>query len=94
MMKRLIVSSTYLYDGPVYRFGRNIGTFKIETDASSIGRAKSNILYRIKQELDLDRRCKVEIIDSHIKEVAKIDKEEIEEVEDNEKFEQLSLFDM
>ena len=64
-MKR-IITSTYKYDGPAYRFGKNIGNFKIETEAPTKGRAKSNILYRIKQELNLDRKQQLEIIDSRI----------------------------
>ena len=92
-MKR-VINSTYVYDGPVYRFGTNIGNFKVETEAPTIGRAKSNILYRIKQTIGLDRKAKIEIIDSRISEISNDNQKEIEDIKDTDENEQLVLFNM
>ena len=92
-MKRILLS-TYVYDGPAYRFGQNIGNFKIETEATTPGRAKSNVLYRIKQDIGLDRTAKIEIIDSRVVKVEYDDREIADDVIDNEESAQLSLFDV
>lgn len=91
-MKKVLLS-TYVYEGPVYRFGNYVKDYKLETEAPTKGRAKSNILYRIKQDMGLDRTAKIEIIDSRILEILDETREEIRDnIRDNMP-EQLSLFD-
>ena len=63
-MKRIISSKiyqTYIYDGPVYRFEEYIGNCKFETTAQTVGEAKRNIQYKIKQSLNLVKNAKIDI---------------------------------
>lgn len=70
-MKRRIISSKmlfeFVYEGPAFRFDRYVGDFYIETTAVSFGKAKSNVLGRIKKELNLDYTAKLSIDENFLK---------------------------
>jgi len=61
---------TYTYSGPVYRFEKYSGeSGLIETSAISLSKAKSNIIYRIKQKMNLVVNTNLTIDENKIKEV-------------------------
>ncbi len=52
----------YQYDGPVMCFGRLIATkWHGETVASSESKAKSNLLYQAKKQLNLTANSKIQL---------------------------------
>lgn len=61
----------YSYNGLVYKFGRVIGEIKepIYTDAPSIEKAKSNIIYRIKKLYGYTSNSKLEIDEDNLIEI-------------------------
>lgn len=65
-----IIEKIYQYKGPVYRFDKYIGDSKlIETNAVSLKKAKSNIIYKIKMSLNLPANSNLSIDEKKIKEV-------------------------
>ena len=87
-MKRLILANTqhlYFYRGPVYRFGKDVSSEleldrdPVRTMAKTQSEAKRNIVYKLKQRLNLDpKRTKIEIQDDLIDEVL----DEVEQTND------------
>lgn len=62
----------YSYNGPVFLFDKFIATVNITTWANTPGRAHSNILYQIKDQLGYQPSVKLKIVKNQIK------KEELE----------------
>ena len=61
---------TYTYNGPVYRFGKYSGkSGTITTLAVSLIKAKSNIIFRIKKQMNLNNNTNLTIDENKIKEV-------------------------
>ena len=60
----------YQYNGPVYRFDNYIGNSGlIKTSAKSNDKAKSNIIYKLKEKMKLSRNTNLTIDEQRIKEV-------------------------
>ena len=78
---KYVKCNTYSYKGPAFRFGRFIGNFDIVTEAVSLQKAKSNISYRIKKSLDLDKSAKIELDDSKL---ALVENKVVEDKFDND----------
>ena len=63
-------ANIYLYNGPVYAFNKLIyKNIHIVTNAVSISKAKSNILYQIKEKLGKNKNSYITIDEKNIKEI-------------------------
>lgn len=58
---------TYSYHGPVFHFDKYIASVTIKTQAVSLAKAHSNILFQIKKELGYDPKVKLTISKNLIK---------------------------
>lgn len=58
---------TYSYHGPVFVFDRCVAHVKIKTQAVSLPKAYSNILYQIRKELGYKENTKISISKNLIK---------------------------
>ena len=54
--------ATYSYNGPVEMYGKCIcDTYKAETTATSLSKARSNLVYRFKKENGLEPRVVISL---------------------------------
>lgn len=58
---------TYSYSGPVFSFDKYIGNASLKTQAVSLAKAHSNMLYQIKKEFGYQPNAKVTISKNLIK---------------------------
>lgn len=56
----------YSYNGPVFLFDKFIATVNVSTWARSTAKARSNMLYQIKEKLGYQPNTKLRIIDNQI----------------------------
>lgn len=56
----------YSYNGPVFYFDKFIATVNVSTWANSVNKARSNMLYQIKEKLGYQPNVKLKIIDNQI----------------------------
>ena len=72
-MKRYIKSNTqshyYIYDGPVYEFGKYLGEYQGRTKAKSFDKAKNILNFKAKQKFDRLKGDKIDLDDSCFDEV-------------------------
>ena len=59
--------SMYSYNGPVFLFDKFIATVNVSTWARSVAKARSNMLYQIKEQLGYQPNTKLRIIDNQIR---------------------------
>lgn len=57
----------YMYNGPVTRFGKFVGTFKATTEAPSEAKALSNLRFRFNQSCHATPNAKVELDKKYLK---------------------------
>lgn len=57
----------YSYNGPVFLFDKFIATVNVSTWARSTAKARSNMLYQIKEKLGYQPNVKLRIIDNQIR---------------------------
>lgn len=58
--------SKYSYNGPVFHFDKFIATVNVSTWANSVEKARSNMLYQIKEKLGYQPNVKLKIVDKQI----------------------------
>ena len=85
-----VITNTYYYSGPAYRFGQCVGNFEYYTSAKSFQQAENNIRHKIRMELGLVKNSNL-TIDSNLIQVVK-NEEIVEQEETGVEVEQLSLF--